>query len=872
MDEAQGSTRPAAVAVPPDDRDRARAAMLDFSPARRPAVAAAVVFMVGVGVHAAVSHQPVAWLIGGVLFSGLAAWAIRRPVLSSCSIAVALFCSAVAAAQVATFQYPGDHISALAADTPRLAQLEMRLIDPPRLVIQPTARGGPRRALPPKQVTRAEVTAVLTRAGWAPATGTTLVQLTTPHPRLAVGQTVRVLGMLQRPGPAMNPGQFDWASYYREQRVLTSVQIPEPGNVTIVAPPPRFMPRAWVQAHARRLLAAGFPAERSLDHALLRALLLGDNDPELRDVQDDFKRTGTSHHLAISGMHIAILGGFVYLVCRAMRLTPRVSTWAMVAFVVLYGVAALPSPPVVRSVLLCAAFGVGRVFRRTVDAIQLLAVTVLAMLIYHPPDLFNAGFQLSFGTVLGLMILTGPAVDLMRSAGTYDPLPPAGMGRVPLDVRAAHWADRNVLTIVAAALVAWFVSLPLIALHFEQLNPWAVFAGLLLAPMVFFSLIGGLLKVVLTLIWPGGAPVWAAVAAAPIGWTRRTVEWLATFPGSDVPLPAPPVWLLFAFYAALCFVLPRWRLPTVRWCARCGPVAACGAIFLLPVRDDVRRALPALQDEVRVTFLAVGAGQCAVLEPPSGRTTLIDAGSASLADLLFKCLGPYLRSAGHSEVDTVLVTHANYDHYSAVAELAEAYGVREVLTAPHFRAHARDNPSAETLLASLDRLNRPPRVVTPGERLPLGRDSEIEILWPPEAVDAATLNANDASLVFRLTHRGRAILFTGDIQDDALRELLKTPEKLRADVLVAPHHGSAEPSTPAFLRAVGARHVVSSNDRTLTGKQLRFDALVAETGAAMLRTNRCGAITVRLTADGEVDIKTFLNAGDADPVARAASP
>ncbi len=80
-------------------------------------------------------------------------------------------------------------------------------------------------------------------------------------------------------------------------------------------------------------------------------------------------------------MHVAVLGGFVFLVCRALCLPPRVTALTMTGFVLLYGVVALPSPPVVRSVLLCAAFGFGLVSRRSVDALQLLAACVLAMLI-----------------------------------------------------------------------------------------------------------------------------------------------------------------------------------------------------------------------------------------------------------------------------------------------------------------------------------------------------------------------------------------------------------------------------------------------------------------------------------------------------------
>src|SRR5205823_622896 len=122
-----------------------------------------------------------------------------------------------------------------------------------------------------------------------------------PNGSLALGQRIRALGMLYRPGPAMNPGQFDSAAYYREQRILASIHIPHADAIEILCPArPSLLARS--RQAVRTALARGFAPERSLDHALLRALVLGDSDPELRDVQEQFRRTGTSHHLAISGM------------------------------------------------------------------------------------------------------------------------------------------------------------------------------------------------------------------------------------------------------------------------------------------------------------------------------------------------------------------------------------------------------------------------------------------------------------------------------------------------------------------------------------------------------------------------------------------
>ena len=827
--------------------------------ARRPAVPAAAALIVGILAHRALPHWPLVW--GSTLVCLLVAIALtlRRGAICNPLIALALALAGLTLAQVEAFYFSDDDIAHVATEEPRLAELELRIDHPPRTLTTPF---GSARPLPPKQVVTASVARMKTWSGWVDAHGELLLVINEPNPRLQRGQHVRAIGMLQRPSVAMNPGQFDWARYYREQRIIASMHVPQADNVTILAEPSISI-LGTLRERARHLLASGFSPNRSLDHALLRALLLGDSDPELRDVQEQFKRTGTSHHLAISGLHVAVLGGFVFGICRLLCLPPRASACIMSGFVVLYGLIALPSPPVVRSVLLCSAFALGLVSRRSLDPVQLLAVTVLAMLVYHPIDLYNAGFQLSFGTVLGLMLFTQPMVTAMGGLRDRDLLVAASFEKPSWRRAVTRWLDRWFTTALAAGVVAWAVSMPLIAFHFEQLNPWAVVASIALAPVVFVALIGGLLKVILTLLWPNLAATWADLSAGPIAMMRRMVEWLAQLPGSDVALPAPPIWLIVIFYALLVVALLPVPQASLRWMLRGSRALACLAILVFPFHTGIAKRAPGA-GELRFTLLAVGAGQCAVVETPSGRTILIDAGSSSLNDLVGKCVGPFLRHLGETEIDTIVLTHANYDHFSAAAEIAEAYDVREVLVGARFREHARGNPPAEALLASLRAIERPPRVIVPGDRIPLGSETDLQVLWPsPNA--AVEMAPNDASLVLRLTHRGRSILITGDIQEAALRGLLKDPAQLRADVLIAPHHGSRESSTRALIEASDPTYILSSNGRRLSRKQVEFEKAIGD--RLLYRTHRYGAITVRVDAGGRVVVSPFVD-GPATPIDR----
>jgi competence protein ComEC len=648
---------------------------------------------------------------------------------------------------------------------------------------------------------------------------------------------------------ATNSGQADWQSYYRDQRILATFNIPESQGIAIIAPG-GFAPMHWLRERARRALEKGFSKEQSVDHALLRALLLGDNDPQLRDIQAQFIRTGTSHHLSISGMHVAVLGGVVFFLCRLLRLSPCKSAIIMMAFVLLYGLVALPAPPVLRSIILCLSLGIGILFRRSIDGIQLLALTIFAMLLIHPLDLYNAGFQLSFLTVLGLMLYAN-RISRCLDRKDEDEQVLISLGIAPTRMRSIrNWIKSHLITDIATGIAAWAVSAPLILQHFDQINPWSIAAGLLLAIPVFGSMILGLLKIVLTIILPWFAPAWAWLAAMPVELMRLTVTWLAKIPGSDIALPALPLVPIILYYILLLLPLLPTARPILKWTFRAGAITACLAALFLPL---IVILIPHHPAGLRLTLLSIGAGQCAVVELPSGKTILIDAGSSSIDDVERRCLEPFLRHEGVRKIDSIFISHANFDHFSAVAEAAEAYSVRQVLITPNFQQDALKNYAARLMLRKLAALKCPVNETTAGQTIQLDSDCILQILWPPEG---AKLDANNSCQVMRLTYKGRSILFTGDIQIPAETALLAQSDELKSDILIAPHHGSLELSTENFINAVDPQSTLASDDATPSGKQRAFDEMIGD--RPLLRTHKTGAITVTISPEGTLNISTFL--------------
>jgi len=826
---------------------------------RRPLLPAAGFFVAGIACHRGVGFCAVPALAAAA--AALIAWvfARNRPVLAAILLALATFLTGLIAAQLEAFAWPADHIAHYTAVRQRPAELELRIDTEPRILRNTVSPRAPAA----HQVALATVVRVRTTAGWKGASGRICISIAEPLPGLAPGQKLCAFGMLHRPPAALNEGQFDWARYYRDDRILAGLYVARSAQVRVLWSP-ALSPLALARRLVRAALWRGFDEDRALDHALLRALVLGDSDPQLRDVQEQFLRSGTSHHLAISGMHIVVLGALVYGICRLLLLGPRAAAWTGLAAVVAYGLVALPSPPVVRSVLLCSAYAVGLLARRWVDGIQLLSLSVLIMLVFRPLDVYSAGFQLSFGTVLGLMLLTRPAMRLLAAPDRHETVARLVAPTRPL-AAAMSRVRRWLIEGLVAGVVAWLVSAPIIAFHFDQLNPWATAASLALAIPVFLALVGGLLKIVLTLLLPFAAGPLATIAAIPVSWMRHGVDWLSRIPGSDVVFPQPPPWLLAAYYGVLIlFLIPRPPeesqsapapvQPRYIGVLRYSPLAALALLLgwfaaHLPGRP---------MSETRLTVLAVGAGHCAVVRLASGAVVLVDGGSSSMSDPARACILPALRRMGVRRIEAVFISHADMDHVNALADVARHIEISQVLVGPAFAQQTREYRAAQELAEVLSRQGRPSVPVARGSRIGLDDSTFIDVLWPPAD---AQLSANDSSLVLRLCTAGGSVLFPGDAERAAQRGLLSRPESLRADVLIAPHHGSPQPVLAELLNAIAPRLIVVSSDRPDVFRRRAFEKLAG--GRRVVYTGESGAVTVTLRPAGPMRAETFAQPGRA---------
>jgi competence protein ComEC len=818
---------------------------------RRPALAAAVLFVAGITLHGALPVWPIAWLLLTIIFLALAVRLQQRATICSINICIALLGIGLVAGQIAANTFAKNQVANFVGDSPRIAEIELEVTGNPRIAPGDGARHGPG-----KQVARAQIDRIRTVRGWESGSGEVAFTFSQPQPPLVCGQRLRVVGTLQRPAEASNPGGFDAQKYYRRQRVLALLVVNRACDLSVIG----TSGRTWKVAIADRVrpwLRAGFTPHDAEDREMLVALILGERNPAIQRIEDDCNATGAIHLLASNGLRVEMLIFCMYVLCRLVRIHPRIAiTFTAIAALAL-GMVLLPSAQALRPVIECIMVAGAMWLKRPINVVHFLGLGAIALLVRNPLDIYSAGFQMAFVVVFGMLVFARPLAKLIEDRlrnPDIDVLMQFGRATPRQLLWRRLWM--KVVQLAAAGIVAWAVSLPLVAFHFEQINPWSVPIGLVLLPVTLAALVMGFAKIVLTALLPFAAPFWAWLAGIPVALLRHGIEWSARIPGVDIPTPSPSMARIVAFYlllAMLCWLLwLPWGRMRLRMFASCGLAGACVMCILLPalVGLSPQNAQPG---EVRITLLSVGAGQCAAIEPPGGRIFFFDAGSATLSDPLRTVIAPFLRHEGRSAIDGIYLSHGDLDHINAAGAMVERFGVGEVVASPFFQQHAADSSACRNLLTILDHTRHMPRLITAGDRADLGGGATAEVLWPPAKCN---FNSNESGVVLRMNFAGRTVLFPADIQSHAESELLKHPENLHADVLVAPHHGSSETTTPAFVRAINPKLIVSSDDRRLTSKQRAFEQMID--GRPLYRTGSSGAITIIIDRQGHVRVEPFL--------------
>lgn len=654
------------------------------------------------------------------------------------------------------------------------------------------------------------------------------------YPAVFAGDLVQVKGPLQ---PA--PTDSDFGAFLARSGIGFTVRSPV---VELVGSD--GSPLAVLEGFRRQIAALIAMALPEPQAGLATAMAIGLRDLVPRDVAADFRASGLSHVVAISGWHITLIGAVVSGALGG--LTRRRRSVVVLLVIAAYAILAGASPSVLRAAVMAGVVLVARESGRRGGAQAALALTVLALLLLDPATITDAGFQLSATATAGLLAWASRLRDWLAAH-----LPKA----------TPAW----LLETLGVSLAAQAATLPLTLLDFERVSLVAPLANLLIAPLVAPSMLltvialatGGLMTLGVPAIL--FAPVTFACALG-IAAMVEIAHFCAGLPFATLDVPAPFNYVA-AVSTALAVALVARRKPNpaapkpdaakAKPQTPVGPpyrrIGAAGSVSLCVLLVLVGGSKP--DGRLHVTVLDVGQGDAILLQGPSGGRMLIDTGPDP--DRLLMLLDQRIPTWDR-RLDVVVLTHPHEDHVAGLALLLTRYRITEVVE----DGMLGPGPSDAAYRAELAAQVRATRVVAAGDRLWLD-GARLDVDWPlpgrvPRNPPGSGKDINNASVVFELHFGARDMLLPGDVEEEIDPQLLAAglAQRLgpRLDVLKVAHHGSRTATTQALLDALHPRIAVIS-----VGADNDYGHPAPET---LARLQDSGAQVFRTDLDGSVEITT----------------
>lgn len=637
-----------------------------------------------------------------------------------------------------------------------------------------------------------------------------------------IGNEVTVTGICMIPEKASNPGQFDRRAYYQQQGIGFLLQKAECRRTHDKYD--RY--RQGLSMFRQKMKETLYSIADDADAAVLCAMLLGDNtelDSELKEI---YRYAGISHILAISGLHVSLLGMFIFRSFRKVGASYAVSGIISGILMFSYGIMAGMSPSACRAILMFFVFLGAQIAGKTYDLLSGLAFAAILILLQNPAYLFHAGFLLSFLAVFGIALIY------------------PGMKKVFL-------SDSKIVDSLLISISVQFMILPCMLHFYYEFSLYAVLLNLVILPGVSFVFMSGLSGAVVGTVFTKGGILAASAAHYILTGYRILGEWSIRLPEAMQLWGAPSAGRIISYYLLLGCVLLTLRFTEKRpkW-IRGSQIVLAGVVLLLLMAVKPHKNL-------EITFLNVGQGDSIFWRTPSGTTFLCDGGSSTVSKVGTYRLEPFLKYHGIGKIDYVILSHMDADHINGIEELLqkERGGVEiACMILPDItnkdEAYQRIEAFAKEKQIKILYFHAG-MIIEDGE-------IKIECLHPNLTYDR--YDKNEGSLVFQLDYRDFSVLLTGDLEGIGEEQLLAGEKLETIEILKVAHHGSKGSTSEGFLNKTAPEIAILSygEGNTYGHPHQELVDRLTKSGCRVISIAENGAVTL-ITNGSNYTLKSFGN-------------
>ena len=643
---------------------------------------------------------------------------------------------------------------------------------------------------------------------------------------LKPGMYLCVRGILEELSLPRNPGEFNARQYYACDHMYYSVKKGEvlkkgkEGNAyqTLLL---------RIREHLNGVLedAAGETAP------VFAAMVLGEKGELPKETKMLYQMAGIIHILAISGLHISLLGVGLYELLKKTGLGIWSAGFLSLTVMIFYGEMTGGSVSAMRAVSMFLIATGAKILGRIYDMMTALSVSAMILLLESPAYLYNTGFLLSFGAVLGV----GAVLPVfLKFSGIKNKILKSLMGSVCVQL----------------------TTLPVMLWFYGEVSIIGIFFNLLVLPTVGIVLISGVFTALIGCISPG----LAVCVSLPGRLVLFAYDKLCCL-GTSLPFCTwtpgqPKIWqaviyyvILFSVTGAAGFLIKK-EVKNRRklYLAKSGLVVSlAAALFVLSQRDRLH---------MEITCLDIGQGDAIAVQLPTGEVFLVDGGSSNKKNIGQYQLLPFLKNQGISYVDAVFISHTDEDHISGVREILEYMekGLISLKIGNLILPGISEKPEAWRELEALaKKVGIQVMTANRGDDFRIG-DGRISVLSPEKG--ASGEDVNEDAVVFLLSYKNFRGLFTGDVGEETEKKLLSVLSDV--DFLKVGHHGSGYSSTQAFLDKIKPEVSVISCSESNTYGHPSPETIkrLEKSGSRVEYTMKSGAVTV--FTDGEnVGVRRF---------------
>jgi len=637
------------------------------------------------------------------------------------------------------------------------------------------------------------------------------------------GDKIAVEGECSSIAGIRNPGDFDYKLYYRSKGISKVIKA-DSGVLLKEDSAGIFRTLLYLSKEkVRNTIKEALPKDEA---AMLIGIITGDKADIDEDTREAYMRTGLSHILSVSGLHVGFLMLLITYILMPFRLEKRLKG-TIILMVITYYVLLIGAPlPSVRALIMLAVLMTGKAAGREYDLLTSVSFAGILILVFKPLAVHDPGFMISFGAMYSIALIYPVFYCMLKS--------------IPSVIKSA----------AALSISVWLGLAPVLSYYFNYISVISIVFNIIAVPLSFIITIAGFIGVMVGIVSKAFAVYIFSVDYYLISLLDYLVQTASSLSISGFNIPTLPFYIYILYYAGIGLLIAFFHSGFFKIYIR---RFLLGYLLIFTIALSVY-SLPS--KTLKMVYFDVGQGDSCCIITPKKRVVLVDGGgSLQKGDYYYDVGGkitlPALLHQGIWRIDTVIVSHLHEDHMEGLIKVMDVYPVKNLIL-PKVSAKPCSVSEKTRVLMDICRTKRVKVYkLGKGNYINLEEGIRMDFFLPEEE---AKSDENENSLVGMLVFEDFRALFTGDIGKET--EGLLSLEDIKSSVLKVPHHGSGGASSEEFLMRVKPMVSVVSVGRNNFGhpsaetlKRLR------KSGSLIYRTDENGAVII--TTDGKsMKVKT----------------